>query len=266
MRQVRPPPKVLPPKPPGYLFEPNPDVAPPSSFHGDDPVANYSKGNNADPSRYLANEKPPPSMNYKGDSYGDYGAPKDFRSKYDNYPKNGPDSISSRSDYAPYPEEGYQRSKPMELMQPRAAAAPPSFDNDVEEQMRLIESNLRSMLGGIGGVGGGGGAEDAESRPYDYPPFDEKKKDFLPPKQSPRYEQQQPSSFPAKYNDYIIAQQQQSPAKRKGAGMNSMYEPSPDALKLKAEKQAAYSSYLQQQVKKTSFSSCFYFYVNPFLR
>jgi hypothetical protein len=259
MRQVRPPPKVLPPKPPGYLFEPNPDVAPPSSFHGENPVANYSKGNNADPSRYLANEKPHPSMNYKGDTYGDYGPPKDFGSKYDNYPKNGPDSIPSRSDYATYPEEGYyQRTKPMELMQPRAAvAAPPAsthFDSDVEEQMRLIESNLRSMLGGIGG----GGVEDAESRPYDYPPFDEKKKDFLPPKQSPRYEQQQqPSSFPTKYNDYIIAQQQQSPANRKGAGMKSMYEPSPDALKLKAEKQAAYSSYLQQQVRNPREKSLF---------
>lgn len=303
-RPLRPPPKVVPPKPPGYLFDPNPDLQyPPSSIpkevprddpysnvRGNGPISDYpakvdpygkprenfggmneKKNPFADDdvklsdwkrlgfaSEYayakqlgLLKDKPNPKMSIPDDnSYDSYSRakpePRGYRDPEPDLYRGLPEKKYPPNNPPIYPEDRDNRRAPQDL--PNSGLSG-DFNKDVEEQMRLIEENLRSMIKG--------GISEELNRPSFDLPFEEKKKDYrLVQEPSPRYNAAPApaaGSFkPKNGNDrfdayeHIVEAQQNSPTKRKGA-MKNLYE-TDEALRLKAEKQAVYSHQLQQQV------------------
>lgn len=248
MRSLRPPPRVIPSsKPPAHLFEPE-----------DFPVGGNGLAANK-PAYHLSSQpssKYPPSED-RFDSWLDgrlqaehSGPPSrsvpepDFRGRDDPYVRETPRDVER------------DRYDPRSGLRPEPSR-PSGFDEDVEREMRQLEDNIRKMLEETPGM-----AQSILERPMpelrtnDYPErFDGK---YLHP--SPRVSEprrvgpyvgdplqgirSQPPQLTARQQATIA---QQSPPRRR-AGLSQLFE-TEDNLRMKAEKQAAYSQQLQQQMR-----------------
>lgn len=143
MRQVRPPPRVVPPKPPSHLFDPAPQVfqMPNSSNDRKDLGVGYAP--NAGRDSYRNEEQPrfEPSRGPPARVIPE--APKD-RIMESQYHREQGDRRKDFSRDAVHDLDFARSNDPYASSKPKNA--PPDFDLDVQLQMRQLEDSIRKML------------------------------------------------------------------------------------------------------------------------
>jgi hypothetical protein len=257
MRNIRPPPKVMVPAgPPAHLFEPGPPAF--SSNKPDYPP---------DSSYRRVNDVPPQPLRAIDGRQSDYAAEPRY---------SDPTAAMARGYGRPpadddrAPDRGRYNLESVRAAGPGPSVAPArhDFDLDVEQEMRALEMNIRKMMADDPVLASAFEKGADRPNPSKYHLSDAAPRSSAPPVDSSRYapaadryssnDREQygpPSTKPPPYgvppgNNAPTGpmRQQASPPRRK-QGLNNLYE-TEDNLRLRAEKQAAYSQQLQQQVRR----------------
>jgi hypothetical protein len=228
MRSLRPPPKVVPPRPPAYLFDqPSADPSSNANFKSDNKVKFNESSKPVDISASPAVMQPLPSK------FSNYSVPKpqvNFDVDVESEMRALEASLRKMMDN----EQGLRDEEPY---------TEPSKYHLVNDQQRNSSYNNNNNNNHPGGN------KDIRStiqpnHPTSYTSSQYSQKQY-PEKEliSPRY-----LSNPNIRNDPIQGiRAQLSPPRRKG-GISQLYE-TDENVRIKAEKQALYSQQLQQQVK-----------------
>lgn len=257
---------MVPAGPPAHLFEPSP------------PVYTNNRPDIASDSSYIsrrANDVPPQPLRGIDGRLSEYASESRYSDPMASMPRG----------YGRPPgddDRGLDRGRP-DFDSARAAGPGPSmaparreFDADVEQEMRALEMNIRKMLADdpvLASAFEKGDAPSERPNPSKYHLSDAAPRLSAPPADHSRYpstsdrysvndrDQYNPPSTkpphygapPANHAPAGLMKQQPSPPRRK-QGLNNLYE-TEDNLRLRAEKQAAYSQQLQQQVGPSRWSA-----------
>lgn len=289
MRPVRPPPKVVPPKPPAYLFDPSNSMedfgrdlhirgapSPRPNVTGDsrDPRLKVHMAHNhynKDPPFYPSQGPPHRTLENASPRYPAGPIPGSDRSmnrENDEPYRKGPvpQSLSSKEDFARDVEDQMKRLEEDmlklmiesgELQAPPNHGKPPNReDSHKESYMRGYEPTSSNVPPSWSYSNTGNPAVPTKYRPPQQDnapsgPNDHRGNAQI--QQSPRITKESPRENYG--NDFIsqLSRGNPSPARRKGNALGHLHE-ADDHLRMKAEKQALYSQQLQQQVSFMHFS------------
>ncbi len=263
MRSVRPPPKVVPPRPPPHLSE--------SALQMEQRVSDRDLP-------YFGRDVPSP-REYTNGLTTTHAPQRSFVAHSQFSPSQGPPQRTLLAE--PGKNVSHPAHQDFSVRQTNFPSVRSEFDRDVAEQMRLLEEDMLKIMIERGELPATSSISGPPKTNFDAVKNDDnlRNRAVTDSKYSSanlyhdheqildRRRDQSSTTVDAgispRQNYVEMSRGNPSPARRKGGAIGSLYE-TEDHLRLKAEKQALYSQQLQQQVPSLPVTNFHFFIINAF--